>query len=185
VKDQEGIIPRERQLTKQIIEYTQWESDETREIKGCGPRGPSEAFRRERLQPGSPHTHSCFRAWCSLSNKATSVWENHSEQGRQQKPLIGVESEWPGELQMPPAGWGTLFLSSFLGHQLMASFSNALNGSVGLLASLGPGPCFCFFAVPYWASCGLVFYALNGHSSPSTHFCLGFMTWETVRWMVN
>lgn len=97
-RDQEGAVPGGQQLTKRITEYTQWDADETREIKGCRRRGPSEAFRGDPPQPGSPHAHSCFRAPMLPHNKAASVWRNHKSKASSRKPLIGVENWWPCEL---------------------------------------------------------------------------------------
>lgn len=106
------MIPWERQLTKPITEYTQWESDETREIKGSGPW---EAFRGERLQAGSPHTHSCLEAPV-LTQEQSHFCLRKPQWGKagSKNPLIGVVNERPHELQMPLADWGTLFLSSLL-----------------------------------------------------------------------
>lgn len=151
MKDQEGMIPWEQQLTKQITEYTQWESDETREIKGLGPRGPSEAFRGERLHPGSPLTHSCFQAPV-LTQQQSHFCLRKPQQGKagSKKPLIGVANEWPCELQMPPAGWGMLFLFSLLWPiNWWPCFQGFSPGIVGLLASpsaLGAELSLCLFA---------------------------------------
>lgn len=94
MKDQEGMIPWEQQLTKQITEYTQWKSDETQEIKGLGPRGPSEAFRGERLHPGSPLTHSCFQAPVLTQQQSHfCLGKTTARQGREQK-AFNWGSEW-------------------------------------------------------------------------------------------
>lgn len=171
VKDQEGMIPWERQLTKQITEYTQWESDETREIKGSGPRGPSEAFRGERLQPGSPqHSQLLPGPGAHPVTKPLLSGKTTARRGREQKAF-----NWGGER----AALWTPNASSRLGHAF--SFPSSLPTrwwprspgllnrhcwSFGFSPASGPEPSFRLFAIPPWACYGPVSWVL---SLPSLH----------------